>query len=314
MQEANRRVERIGQVHGVPRCRFWMGIGAGTLIALSAAVLSWGQVPALPEDGKTASDKESIQPFDEPEVQWTLPGIFTLPGGATMQFVWIAPGSFLMGSPRVSRGHTGWGADEMPSRQVTISRGFWLGKYEVTQGQWASVMGTRPWAGREQAQDDPDGPAVYLSWQNVQDFIRTLNEAEGREVYRLPTEAEWEYACRAGTTSRWSFGDDARQLGDYAWYKSTTPPEKAKRVGQKQPNSWGLYDLHGNVWEWVQDWYGEYAREAQDDPTGPAAGLDRVVRGGSFTSWEMLTRSATRRGLAPPSRHADLGVRLVRVR
>ena len=128
-----------------------------------------------------------------------------LPGGATMDFVWIEPGTLLMGAPDSDR----YAAPaQKPQHEVTITRGFYLGKYEITQGEWEAVMGTRPWWRRGYVRENPDHPAVYISWNDVQGFVQRLNEAAGEELYRLPTEAEWEYACRAGTTTRWSFGED----------------------------------------------------------------------------------------------------------
>ena len=120
-----------------------------------------------------------------------------------------------MGSPSTEVGRD---SDEGPQHEVTISKGFYLGKYEVTQGQWQAVMGTTPWSGQSYVQVDADNPAVYVSWNDVQSFVQALNEAAKDSLYRLPTEAEWEYACRAGTTERWSFGDDESKLKDYAWY------------------------------------------------------------------------------------------------
>ena len=235
-----------------------------------------------------------------------------LPGGATMDFVWIEPGTFLMGSSG-----TGGESDERPQHEVTISRGFFLGKYEITQAQWEAVMGTTPWSGSSYVQSDPNHPASYISWEadwlffwrnGVQEFIQRLNEAAGDSLYRLPTEAEWEYACRAGTTTRWSFGDDESQLRNYAWYKGSVG-----NVGGKLPNPWGLYDMHGNVSEWVQDWLGGYSSYSQVDPTGPATGSHgRVMRGGTYNDIAHWVRSAARLGYGPSFRRSDFGARLLR--
>ena len=225
-----------------------------------------------------------------------------------MEFVWIEPGRFQMGSDTGRK-------DEGPAHEVEISRGFWLGKYEVTQDQWKSVMDDEPWSGRARVESNPSHPAVIISWDEVQEFIGRLNAEAGEELYRLPTEAEWEYACRAGTQTRWSFGDDESLLTEHAWYHGNNyPTEGAKAVGGKLPNPWGLYDMHGNVWEWVQDWYDEeyYDRRERDDPQGPTSGLGRVIRGGHFGHIDGV-QSAYRHFHSPDSRSYTIGVRLLRI-
>jgi formylglycine-generating enzyme required for sulfatase activity len=259
----------------------------------------------------------------------TVPPVGTLtvdlPGGATMDFVYIRPGKFIMGSPFTEVGREN---DEGPQREVTISRGFYLGKYELTQGQWQAVMGTTPWDGSISprisvylgypavifVQRDADNPAVYVSWDDAQALIARLNAAAGDSLYRLPTEAEWEYACRAGTTTRWSSGNDESPLKDYAWYSASILPNEwyAHRVGTKKANPWGLYDMHGNVWEWVQDRYGAFPSNPQTDPLGPASGPSRVGRGGDFSRSASYTRSAYRVSYSPSSRYPNLGLRLLR--
>lgn len=245
-----------------------------------------------------------------------------LPGGASMEMVWIPPGTFTMGTTEeqkqwmVTQGlwNDFWMERELPGHQVTISWCFYLGKYELTQEQWESVMGTRPWSGQGYVQENPSHPASHISWNDVQTLIQKLNEAEGSEVYRLPTEAEWEYACRAGTTTLWSFGDDESQFGDYAWYQENAWNVDEKyphAVGTKLANPWGLYDMHGNVWEWVQDWYGPYRSGPQTDPTGPSSGEEHVVRGSSFDHVALFARSALR-GNVSGRRSAIFGARLVR--
>lgn len=228
------------------------------------------------------------------------------------EMVWIEPGTFQMGSPDSESGRDNY---EGPVHEVTISRGFYLGQYEVTQGQWESVMGTRPWQGR--AYSGSNYPAVYVSWEDAQEFIRRLNASGGQNVYRLPTEAEWEYACRAGTTTRWSFGDDESQLTHYAWYRDNAwdvGERYGHLVGTKRANPWGLYDMHGNVWEWVQDWYhsGYYNFSPSVDPAGPSSGSYRVVRGGSFDYDARYVRSANRDFGSPSARVSRIGFRLLR--
>ena len=217
-----------------------------------------------------------------------------LPGGVHLTLVWVAPGRFVMGSIQSETGHE---EDESPRRSVTISRGFHLGKYEVTQGQWLGLMGSEPWSGRQLVREDPDNPAVYVSWDDAQAFVSRLNELAGEELYRLPTEAEWEYACRAGTTTAWSFGDEESLLGVFGWHydnAGNAGETYAHKVGTKRPNPWGLHDMHGNVWEWCQDWYGGYSSAQQTDPTGPSEGLTRVLRGGDFNYLARGMRSASR--------------------
>ncbi|MEW6755317.1 MAG: formylglycine-generating enzyme family protein [Candidatus Latescibacterota bacterium] len=228
-----------------------------------------------------------------------------------MQFIWIEPGTFTMGSPESDPWHDG---DEGPQHEVTLTRGFWLGKHEITQEQWEAVLGTRPWAGQGYVQANPRHPAVYISWDDVQQFIGRLNADAGTGVYRLPTEAEWECACRAGTSTRWSFGEDEPDLGDYAWYLDnawSVGVQYAQPVGTKLPNPWGLFDMQGNVWEWCQDWYGSYPSGAVVDPVGAASASNRVIRGGSFKNNAQNTRSANRNNNSPGNRNNNLGARLL---
>jgi formylglycine-generating enzyme required for sulfatase activity len=217
-----------------------------------------------------------------------------------MEFVLISAGTFQMGSNDGDRG-------EEPVHTVHLSRSFYLGKYEVTQAQWEAVMRYNP----SHFMGDSNRPVEGVSWDEVQEFIRRLNNKESGARYRLPTEAEWEYAARAGSTTAYSFGDGVGQLGQYAWYNGnsgkTTHP-----VGQLQPNAWGLYDIHGNVWEWVQDWYGSYASGTVTDPVGPQVGSIRVYRGGSWYYNARHCRSVNRNGVAPDYRGGGLGFRLLR--
>lgn len=249
---------------------------------------------------------------------WSVTGIgyanpeitVKLPGGANIEMVWIEPGTFMMGSPDAED------LSAYPQHQVTISRGFYLGKYELTQRQWSSVMGTTPWADSIGVQANPDNPAVLISWNDVQEFAHKLNQAAGDSLYRLPTEAEWEYACRSGTITQWSFGNDASLLGDYAWYARNTfsvGEPYAHAVGTKMPNPWGLFDMHGNVAEWVQDWIGVYSSSSQTDPTGPASGDFRVLRDGGFYQDAQSMRSAYRDYLPPEAFGYPVGVRLVKM-
>jgi sulfatase modifying factor 1 len=186
---------------------------------------------------------------------------------------------------------------------------------EVTQGQWKAVMGTEPWKGTQYVKEGPDYPASYVSWDDAVEFCKKLSEKEGK-TYRLPTEAEWEYACRAGTETAWSFGDDEKVLGDYAWYEKNTDnvgTRYAHPVGLKKPNGFGLYDMHGNDWEWCLDYYyGDYKDSPEKDPQGPGSGSSRVLRGGSWDDYSRGTRSAYRSWGDADDRRYNSGFRLVR--
>ena len=236
-----------------------------------------------------------------------------LPKGETMEFVWIEPGTFLMGAAEDEVSPT---SDELPQHEVTLSRGFHLARHELTQEQWASLMDTRPWRDQRFVRDWRSYPAVYISWEDVWEFIDRMNEWAGADIYRLPTEAEWEYAARAGSTDPWSFGDRLRDLIRYAWFDSNAwlaGNQFGHPVGLLLPNSWGLYDMHGNVWEWVQDWYGDYDQAPKVDPPGPAAGTLRVSRGGGFTDGYADQRSASRSANLPGQRFSNVGARILRV-
>lgn len=241
--------------------------------------------------------------------------LFTNASG--MKFVLIPSGSFMMGSA-VSVAETArhyklskqYFEEEHPRHKVSISKPFYLQTTEVTQEQWQKVMGNNPshykYRGKMR-------PVEKVSWHGAQDFIKRLNEIEGTDNYRLPTEAEWEYACRAGSDTKFSFGDEDQVLEEYAWHgynsKGRTNP-----VGQKKPNAWGLYDMHGNVWEWCQDWYGPYPENHVSDPKGPLSGEARVCRGGSYAFDISHNRSAIRGKLHPKARgiFGDRGFRIAK--
>lgn len=218
-----------------------------------------------------------------------------------VEFVKIPAGSFTMGRDK----NFEEGDDvETPQHKVTITRDFYLGKYEVTQAQWVAVMGSNPsnFMGRT-------NPVEQVSWDDVQVFLGKLNQMEPGRGYRLPTEAEWEYACRAGSTTKYAFGDSENELGDYAWCYENSG-ERAHPVGQKRPNAWGLYDMHGNVWEWCEDWYGTYPSGSVTDPKGSTMGSRRVLRGGSWFDYAQSCRSAFRLVRSPGNRDNSLGLRL----
>jgi formylglycine-generating enzyme required for sulfatase activity len=223
-----------------------------------------------------------------------------------MEFMPIPAGCFLMGrDPAVEKGYE----RELPQHKVCIAKPFYLGKTEVTQAQWEAVMGSNP-AGFKA----PDYPVEQISWEAIQIFIQKLNQKEGCECYRLPTEAEWEYAARAGTTTIYHFGNDPALLKEYAWYADNSG-DKTHAVAQLKPNPWGLYDMHGNVREWVADLFDAHYYQAspQDDPAGPASGQYRVVRGGSWYSDADYCRAANRHDDSPVDQNDRFGFRLARI-
>ncbi len=228
-----------------------------------------------------------------------------LGGGAKLEMVLIPAGEFMMGS-RVSDKEAL--DDEYPRHRVRITKPFYLGKYPVTQEQWCGVMGDLPQEHWYSVME-PKNPVEYASWDDCQEFVKELNAKAGGGRFTLPTEAQWEYACRAGSKTRYCFGDDAAGLWEYGWYAGHgTHP-----VGEKKPNAWGLYDMHGNVSEWCADWDGDYAEGAVDDPTGPSDGSLRVSRGGSWFCTAWRCRSAYRDWFDPRNRARFLGFRLALV-
>ncbi|MDB4622040.1 formylglycine-generating enzyme family protein, partial [Rubripirellula sp.] len=214
----------------------------------------------------------------------------------------LPPGKFMMGDANGD-------IDETP-HEVTLTQSFQMGIYEVTQAEYARVMGI----GNNLSNfTGGNNPVDNVSWEDAVDFCRKLSElpaekAAGR-VYRLPTEAEWEYACRAGTTTKYSFGDDSSELGDYAWFDGNSG-RRTHPVGGKKPNAWGLYDMHGNIFEWCQDWCGSYPGHAVTNPSGPTSGSSRVYRGGSWDYAAEGCRSAIRFWDYPSFRDYNGGFRV----
>jgi formylglycine-generating enzyme required for sulfatase activity len=284
---------------------------------LPASLASDFDVPKEPKDKhgnpiRKGSDKKTGMPL---EIRHKQTG---------MHFVFIPAGEFLMGSPDNEKDREpGDAGREGPQHEARLTKPFYLGKYEVTQAEWKAVMANNPSA----FQDDRN-PVEHVYWHDCQAFLKKLNEqgrsarfsvsseerAEARTTslrFALPTEAQWEYACRAGTQTRFHFGDDLdyKQFTEYAWFKDnsggTTHP-----VGEKKPNAWGLYDMNGNVWEWCEDWYGGYSANEVNDPPGPTTGSSRVYRGGSWLSPGANCRSAVRNHMAPGQRHSHVGCRV----
>jgi formylglycine-generating enzyme required for sulfatase activity len=224
-----------------------------------------------------------------------------------MTFVWIPPGTFLMGSPKEEKGRSG----NETQHKVTLTKGYYMGIYTVTQEQWKEVMGNNP----SDFKGEKNLPVEKVSWDDCQEFIKKLRDKD-KKLYRLPTEAEWEYSCRAGTKTPFYFGetistDQVNYNGNVdgngkegVYRKKTTP------VGSFPANAFGLYDMNGNVWQWCQGWHGDYPQDDIVDPQGPVTGKDRVLRGCSWYENPARCRSAARSGLAPDRTDNGIGFRL----
>ena len=231
-----------------------------------------------------------------------------------MKFVWIAPGIFLMGSPKEEKLR----ADEFETQhKVTLTKGYFMGVYTVTQEQWKEVMGNNP----STFTGEKNLPVQSVSWDDCQEFIKKLREKD-KKPYRLPTEAEWEYACRAGTKTPFHYGETiSTDQANYAYVadfadqfdynsKKGVLRKKPVPVGSFPANAWGLYDMHGNVYQWCQDRFGEYQQKDTVDPKGPNTSTYPVIRGGSWDSLPAVCRSAARASLPPDKRYSGIGVRL----
>jgi len=219
------------------------------------------------------------------------------------QWVDIPSGTFMMGSID-SNGED----DEHPRHQVTISDSFHMLKYEVTQGQWGKVMGSNPSRNK-----GDNNPVEEVSWEECQTFISELNFINPNFLYGLPTEAEWEYACRAGTYTLFSYGNNTEKAEEYAWY-SENAEGKSHPVGEKKPNPWGLHDMHGNVFEWCYDYYDKdyYKESASENPQGPDSGVYRIIRSSGYCYSEDGLRCAQRGADNPDDQSRYIGLRLIR--
>jgi formylglycine-generating enzyme required for sulfatase activity len=230
--------------------------------------------------------------------------------GVAIRFRWCPAGRFQMGSPASEEGRDG---DE-DAVSVTLSRGYWLMETECTQRLWSAISSYRPeWTDAYGLGEDY--PANKVSHEDVAGFMQALN-SEARRAgilpagwqFSLPTEAQWEYAARAGSTSRFCFGDDESQLENYAWYDKNAGG-KSHPVGKLRPNAWGLHDMHGNVWEWTADWYNEKLTGGVD-PAGPSQGSLRCIRGASFVDAPWFARCGIRDGYGPSNQRGSLGFRV----
>lgn len=233
---------------------------------------------------------------------------FDIMNSVGQELALIPAGSFMMGSPSSDEDRK----DDETEHNVILSKSFYMGRTEVTRGQWRMVMGTEPWTELRGYVDTGDDYAVTnIKWYDALAFCEKLSDIE-RRTYRLPTEAEWEYACRAGSKTRFSFGNDYAELDRNGFFEGTEWYAGLKHVvAQKRANAFSLYDMHGNCWEWCNDWYGEYPPGSVTDPQGPDSGLSRVLRGGSINCDGREIRSANRWETLPKSHESDYGFRLV---
>ncbi len=256
------------------------------------------------DDGGKKSEVKSIKfDYEAGDDNWS----FDLGEGVILEMVWIPGGTFSMGSPESEEGRSN---NEGPVHEVELD-GFWMGKTEVTQEQYQAIVGSNPSYFK-----GPKNPVESISWEDAMEFCRKLSQRTG-QTFTLPTEAQWEYACRAGTTTPFHFGDTISTIqanydgnstygnGVKGEYRQRTVP-----AGSFALNAFGLYDMHGNVWEWCADWYGDYTSERQKNPTGPSTGSDRVFRGGCWRNDPRDCRSANRDSHSPGARSYSLGFRV----
>jgi len=272
--------------------------------------------PAEPVPASRAGDEGGTTGAAEQRVSG--PGDRDFRNGLGLEMVWIQPGTFLMGSPPEEADRS----DDETQHEVTLTNGYWIGKHELTQAAWTEVMGENP---SKFTESGPNAPVEQVSWEEAMDFCRKLTEREAKSgtvpagwEYSLPTEAQWEYACRAGTTTPFSFGSvlDGTQANcdgtnPYGTTKKGPYLEKTTPVGSYPANPWGLYDMHGNVREWCLDWYGDYPAGAASDPRGPEKATNRVFRGGGWINYAQYCRSAYRYWSSPDNRSVNLGFRPV---
>lgn len=288
------------------------------ILAESALASPSPQRPVMIEEKKetisAASSLTQITPLKSTPTDTKKPEpVITNSQGMT--FVLIPAGSFLMGS---AKGEKNMNKDETPQHQVTISHPFYMQTTEVTQRQWKEIIGSNP---SHFLSCGDRCPVEQVSWQEVQTFIQKLNQKEKTDAYRLPTEAEWEYAARSGAAQElWSGTSEEHKLTEYIHYNiyRTSSQSGAQRqplpVKSKKPNGFGLYDMSGNVAEWVEDWYGKYSAEPMANPKRPTSGVYRAYRGGSFADKAEKCRTASRSGLAPANGDSTIGFRLVKTR
>ena len=278
---------------------------------------------ALALSAAGCADNTQAKPVAKPKTMKTL--TLDLGKGVTMKLVLVPAGDFLMGgkfkpAEAVKRfgGKENHYASEHPRRKVTITKPFYMGVYEVTQAQWEAVMDSKPYDGKMVTKIGPDYPASWLTWTEAGEFCSKLSKKIGKQV-ALPTEAQWEYACRAGSDTAFCYGDDPKKIGDYGWLGSNMVDNQkaktyARKGGLRKPNAWGLYDMHGNIWEWCRDWYDAkfYASGKNADPVCVKKGKTVTSRGGSWYNDPIHLRSAARNSWTGPTyRHYNYGFRVI---
>jgi len=314
--EQERRTSETGQEEVLSLlARFDGDLAVGSEAGLEAAGQALARIREIAPDHERlpASDTRLA---DARQRFWQSHGIsrsFTIAPGVEMEFNWVPPGTFRMGT--VSKKHSTH-SDESPKHTVVIGTGFWMGTYEVTQAQWQAVMGNNPSHFK-----GPQRPVNRISWNDAQAFVEKLNSTAGAGRFRLPTEAEWEFICRAGTSRSFCGGEintmgckNEDHLAPWAWYCYNSD-NAVHPVGQKRPNAWGFHDMHGNVGEWCADYYDQnyYEYTPTRDPRGPDSGKTRILRGGGwdFRAWDC--RSASRKNFRPSANNNSFGLRLVRI-
>ncbi len=263
----------------------FLGLGCLGIVAGQGIVASAQKTTRKPAPGAAARDRT--------ERRISVP----VKGAGSIELVLVDPGSFSMGSTVK--------ADEGPVRTVTLTRGFYFAKTEVSQALFRAVMGKNP-----SQYDGADLPAERVTWTEANEFARRLSASTGRK-FRLPTEAEWEYACLGGTEGPYGYGSDEAKLGTHAWFEGNSRAE-THPVGTRTANKWGIHDMHGNVWEWCSDWYTDQPGSGTlTDPTGPATGTNKVLRGSSYGGGVGSCRCANRLSFDPNERFVASGVRVV---
>jgi formylglycine-generating enzyme required for sulfatase activity len=272
--------------------------GSGDKPVISAPPLPLSETLAREVETKTAISNRPITGHN-----FSLP----LGGGVSLEMIWIPAGEFIIGSYQPG--------SRLPTR-VRLSSGYWIGKTPVTQAQWQALMGANPSYFKHSGLN---APVENVSWYDVVRFTQKLTQWQQQEghlpkgyLYSLPSDTEWEYAVRAGSATRWSFGEEEWRLQDYAWFDRNSR-NQTHPVAQKLPNPWGLYDVHGNVWEWTRSWYGSYPGGNVTDYHGPTTGSNRVYRGGSWRHTSLGAQTTYRMNWLPETRRNFIGFRLALV-